>query len=396
MNNNENKRNKVTILSVISIFVIYIVDIFLIKSDKTLFADSIVARIVGIVIIVFASKKIGYKLRKHCLGRYGWYFELAYGIGFSLAPIVAVYAAELVYFKIKGYYSEVIVSIYPPNMRGESLVAEFAIYIISLAVNVFFKEIFRGFLLDQLYPKFKAKKSNYLQAAMFTLMSFVPVIGILVNGEFGKMSTVDTVITIAASTCSCFISAVKWGYYYRVNGSVWMALADHFVNSFMMTCIYLSPDRLPDKWLLVKCVVVQIISCIIFIPFYYRRERSNAEYVKEMKTRRDVLSSMNESSETLDEKTMQKNYLMMMNETAQNKKFAGTKENEILDFDREPKDYSKEYLGGISEKSDHLTKKHSKKYRSRTTENIPESSESISKLVDEYYKKQFDKYTYSK
>ena len=41
---------------------------------------------------------------------------------------------------------------------------------------------------------------------------------------------------------------------------------------------------------------------------------------------------MNESEPNLDEKKASNNYLLMMNETEQAKKFGGIKENEILDL----------------------------------------------------------------
>lgn len=385
-NKSERIKNALPI-SVIAVFVAQIIDVFFIRCDETIFGDVIFARIAGIIITFIAAKKLGIRLKKRCLGRYGWYFELFYGIAFSVAPMLAVYAAELVYFKIKGYYSDLYISFYPPTTEGGSLAAELALYIFALLINVFFKEIFRGFLLNGLYKKYGSKKSIYIQGFIGTLLSLVLMVGMAVHGVFSERETVDVAIIITASLVSTFISSVKWGFYYKVNGSIWMAMADHFVNSFVMTCIYLSPDRLPDKWLLVKSLVVQVISCIIFIPFYYRRDRVNAEYAKEMKTRREVLSAMNESTPDLDEKSASDNYMMMMNETNQNRKFGESKNNEILDFDRNPKEYSNSFF---EDAVDATVKTSSDK-----KEDTAESSDSISKLVGEYFQKQFDKNTFN-
>lgn len=374
-------------ISVIAVFVAQIIDVFFIRCDETIFGDVIFARIAGIIITFIAAKKLGIRLKKRCLGRYGWYFELFYGIAFSVAPMLVVYAAELVYFKIKGYYSDLYISFYPPTTKGGSLAAELALYIFALLINVFFKEIFRGFLLNGLYKKYGSKKSTYIQGFISTLLSSVLMVGMAVHGVFSERETVDVAIIITASLVSTFISSVKWGFYYKVNGSIWMAMADHFVNSFVMTCIYLSPDRLPDKWLLVKSLVFQVISCIIFIPFYYRRDRVNAEYAKEMKTRREVLSAMNESTPDLDEKSASDNFMMMMNETNQNRKFGESKNNEILDFDRNPKEYSNSFF---EDAVDAKVKTSSDK-----KEDTAESSDSISKLVGEYFQKQFDKNTFN-
>lgn len=385
-NKSERIKNALPI-AVIAVFVAQIIDVFFIRCDETIFGDVIFARIAGIIITFIAARTLGIRLKKRCLGRYGWYFELLYGIAFSVAPMLVVYAAELVYFKIKGYYSDLYISLYPPNTEGGSLAAELALYIFALLINVFFKEIFRGFLLNGLYEKYGSKKSIYIQGLIGTLLSSVLMAGMAVHGVFSERAAVDVAIIVAASLVSTFISSVKWGFYYKVNGSIWMAIADHFVNSFVMTCVYLSPDRLPDKWLLVKSLVVQVISCIIFIPFYYRRDRVNAEYVKEMKTRREVLSAMNESTPDLDEKSASNNYMMMMNETNQNRKFGELKNNEILDFDRNPKEYSNSFFENVVDTT--------VKASSEKKEDSAESSDSISKLVGEYFQKQFDKNTFN-
>lgn len=399
----KDKKISIAFLLTAIIFIIQAVDVFFIKSDNTIFGDTVIARALGLIMVLAASKMLKFHIGRRCLGRFGWFFELLYGVGFSLAPIIVIYASELGYFKIKGFYSEISIFLLPPNSTERGLLLALVAYAFALIINVLFKELYRGFMLNQLCQKFGEKKSNYIQSIIFTLLSFLPVIGAFAEGGFKNMPTADVAITILASAAAVFVSSMRWGYYYKVNGSVWMAIADHFVNMLIMTCVYLSPDRLPAKWLLVKSLVIQLISCVIFIPFYYRRDRVNAEYEKEMKTRHDVLSAMNESEKDLDEKKASNNYLMMMNETEQAKKFGGIKENEILDFDREPKEYSKGVAGIYS---DHHTERKSnseqkqpsdgkRHHRSRSTENVPENAESISKLVDEYFKKQFDKSTYN-
>lgn len=397
------KRITITFFLTAFIFIIQAIDVFFIKSDNTIFGDTVIARVLGLFAVLAASKMLKFNIGRRCLGRFGWFFELLYGIGFSLAPIVLIYAAELIYFKIKGFYSDISIFILPPNSMEKGLIPAIAAYAFALIVNVVFKELYRGFMLNRLCKKLGDKKSNYVQSIILTALSFLPAIGAFAEGGFKNMPTADVVITISASAAAVFVSSIRWGYYYKVNGSVWMAIADHFVNAFIMTCIYLSPDRLPDKWLLVKSLVIQLISCVIFIPFYYRRDRVNAEYEKEMKTRHDVLSALNESETELDEKKASNNYLMMMNETEQAKRFGGIKENEILDFDREPKAFSKGVAEIHSEprrenrvKTEQKQSNDGKRHRrSRSTENVPENAESISKLVDEYFKKQFDKSTYN-
>lgn len=408
MNDLKEKRVSVTFALTAVIFVFHILDIFLIKSDRSVLADTVAARVLSIIAVLVVSKMLRFNVRKRCFNGFGFIFELIYGVGFSAASLLVIYAAELVYFKIKGFYREVSVYMLTPDGKEDGLLLPLLIYAVALLINVLFKELYRGFMLSQLGHKFGTVKSNLIQATVCTLMSSLFIVRAFAEGGFDRLGTLDTAITVTVSVVTVFISSLRWGIYYKVNGSIWMAIADHFVNAFVMTCVFFSPDRLPDKWLLIKSLVVQLVTCVIFIPFCYRRERVNDEYVKEMKTRHDVLSAMNEAEPNPTEETASNNYLMMMNETEQEKKFGGIKENEILDFDRKPTEYSKGVLRGYEDKksseksaerehhssgSEHRSG--SRKHRSRSTENVPESAESISKLVDEYFKKNFDKHTYN-
>ena len=79
--------------------------------------------------------------------------------------------------------------------------------------------------------------------------------------------------------------------------------------------------------------------------------------------------------------------MMMMNETNQNRKFGELKNNEILDFDRNPKEYSNSFFENVVDTT--------VKASSDKKEDSAESSDSISKLVGEYFQKQFDKNTFN-
>ena len=105
------KRITITFFLTAFIFIIQAIDVFFIKSDNTIFGDTVIARVLGLFAVLAASKMLKFNIGRRCLGRFGWFFELLYGIGFSLAPIVLIYAAELIYFKIKGFYSDISLSL---------------------------------------------------------------------------------------------------------------------------------------------------------------------------------------------------------------------------------------------------------------------------------------------
>ncbi len=163
-----------------------------------------------------------------------------------------------------------------------------------------------------------------------------------------------------------------------------MAIADHFVNSFVLSCVFFSKDGLPDKWLLAKALVVQLVSCMIFIPFYYRRDRANAEYAKEAKLRREVLSSMKNGSveggsEALDE------MLLMMNDSNQNKKFGTSASNEIQSLDKSPAELSREFFESS------VGTRQTQKSSAASTDSTVNSEAEISKLVGNFFEQRINR-----
>ena len=93
MESKSDKKIKVTIIAILAIFVMQIIDVFIIRSNKTVLADTTFARITGIIIILVAAKTLNFNIKRRCLDSYGWYFELLYGIGFSVASLAAVSSA---------------------------------------------------------------------------------------------------------------------------------------------------------------------------------------------------------------------------------------------------------------------------------------------------------------
>lgn len=371
MESKSDKKIKATIIAILAIFVMQIIDVFIIKSNKTVLADTTFARITGIIIILVAAKALHFNIKRRCLDSYGWYFELLYGVFFSVASLATVYIVELIYFKIKGFYADVRFFFLPPNGTEYPVAVLISAYAVGLLLTVIFKELFRSFLLNQIYKKTGKKKANIIQAALLTLLFCIPVAGMFLNGEFSGRSQTDIIISISASVAAVFIGSLKWGYFYRVNGSIWMAIADSFVNSFVLNWIYLSPDRLPDKWLLVKCLVVQIVSCAMFIPFYYHRERVNAEYIKEMRTRKAVMAGIIESEKgrksmtnenvqsvndlEKDPSELSEKYFTELVETGtlkiKDKIMEDKAPDEILSFDHNPQTFSQDFYKEMVDKS---------------------------------------------
>jgi membrane protease YdiL (CAAX protease family) len=273
------KKEKIAVLFTIGVFAIQFVDIFFIHTNKSVFGDNLVARIIGIILVIVASKILDFDLKKYCFKSFGWLFEVLYGMMFAVVPIAFCFFLEYLYFRIKGY-TDLSLSFITPNFNyfGDSNYRILAIiaYALVLLIGVVFKEMyFRGFLITQLSGKYGIVKANVIQSLFYSCLSVPYILYSVINGNFKNYSILITIYIIIAYPVNNFICGMKWGFYYRINGTIWMAISDHFFNNFILTCVFISSDRLPEKWFIFEVFAVQIISCLLFIPFYIYRDKIN-------------------------------------------------------------------------------------------------------------------------
>lgn len=393
MSNSRNKKTIIAFISAAAVMLFHIVDVFVLKTGQRFLPQYILAGVFGTVIAFTAAAMQKDNLRKRCLGSYGRFFELLYGAGFSASALVVVYVAEFIYLRLKGYGGTGLAVGTPGGGGGIKMLALFAVL---LAVNIFFEEVFRGYLICQLYEKFGFKRSNMFQAFFFTVFGLVPVIYMTFSGGLqGK----NVAVYIVSTACAAFVGSMKWGFYYRVNGSVWMAGADHFITAFILSCVTLSASASNDIWFMIRIPIAQLVSSAVFVPFYYRRDRYNSEMEKEIRTSREVLAAMRKSEDdgtVSDDST--NNIFMLINETNQNRKFAGTAENEVMDLDRDPAAFSEGFFGNVMDdtlKTDVDLSRKNAGEKGKETTNISESSGDISKLVGDFFENQFNKNTFN-
>lgn len=392
----ENLRNKKTVIAFVSaaaVLLIHIVDVLVLKTGQRYLPQYVLAGVCGIVIAFTAAAMQNDNLRKRCLGSYGRFFELLYGAGFASAALAVVYVAEFIYLRLRGYGGTGLSVGVPDNGGGIKMLALFAVL---LAVNIFFEEIFRGYLICQLYEKFGFKRSNLLQSLFFTLFGSIPTVYMALSGGLqGK----NAAVCVVSTACAAYIGSMKWGFYYRVNGSVWMAGADHFITAFILSCVTLSSGASNDVWFMIRIPIAQLVSSAVFVPFYYRRDRYNSEMEKEIRTSREVLAAMRKSEgDGAAEDDNANNIFMLINETNQNRKFAGTAENEVVDLDRDPSSFSEGFFGNVMDdtlKTDVDLSRKSENEKGKETTNISESSGDISRLVGDFFENQFNKNTFN-
>ncbi len=289
----DKKRVVIANLVAIGVFIFQFIDVFFLHSNSPLFSTNVIARLVGVVVLIVFSGVLGFSLKKFCFKSYGWFFEILYGLVFSAIPILAVYFVKYIYFLYRDYENLTLTfrpSGFAPFDGSQKYIVSIIVYILTLLLVAVFKEIFyRGYLITQFSSKYGVPKSIFIQSVIYTL-SFVPTLAYYwYTGRFDFQGPLMSFFLICGHLCYNFICGIKWGMFYRVNGTVWMAVTDHFFFKFVLSSFFFTESRLPEKWFIIEVIVIQLISIIMFIPFFLKRDRQNEMAAAEFALSREAL-----------------------------------------------------------------------------------------------------------
>lgn len=413
------KKIKTAWLVTLAVMLFQLVDVFLFNSHIKILSGNICSQIISLIFIIIFSRFLKFNLRKLCFDTYGWYFEILYGAVFSITPIAIVYLFKFVYFHYRGY-ENLELTFNPPGLEN---IAFDNIYLISLFYAVllllvaFFKEIFyRGYLITQLTEKFGVNKSIFIQAFIY-LFSFVPtIIFYFVKGQFEFHGPLMSVFLICGHLFLNLLSGIKWGVFYKINGTVWMSVADHFINNFLTTSLYFTEHRLPEKWILIELIAIQLLSIAMFVPFYYHRDRMNKITAEEIAVTKEAMSmtvdnytpsivrkkitDANGNIDRIDEEIFKyeepvsyKDISMPTEETLTESVGGYSIEDKHLGYDTEvvshdshPSQKSQQYFNDMIGRQEASVAKEN---------NENSNADNISGLVQNYFKKNFDKHTFS-
>ena len=422
----ENKRVRLACLVTAGVFLFQFLDVFFVHSNLPLFSTNIFARLFGTIVLIIFSGVLGFSLKKFCFKTYGWFFEVLYGLFFSIAPILIVYLCKYIYFLYRGYENLTLTfrpSGFTESDGSEKYLISVVVYVITLLLVAVFKEIFyRGYLITQFSGKFGVPNSIFIQGVIYTL-SFVPTLAYYwFNGKFDFQGPLMSFFLICGHLCYNFLCGIKWGLYYRVNGTVWMAVADHFVTNFIVTSFFFTDSRLPEKWYIIEVIIIQLISICFFLPFFLKRDRQNELAATEYALTREALKMGvdNYSPSIIRKKIDERNQHKNDSETYDSHIFYREEPIDLKDIKLPTEDDLTASVGGFeindsafeyntqvasytsqpsSEVKDYFEKSINKK-QSESIENVKENtdndnSESISMLVKNYFDENFDRHTFN-
>ena len=274
---------KNTIASCWIIFAILILvhgfEAIVLRMDETFFGENFINKVFGILVMVVVVHLLNWKGQDIGFARKGIIKSVGFGLLIALCSFVISYTVEIIILKSSG--NSIRLGFFT---AGFSLTGEAAIHtgigfilmcIFFNIVNVVMEEgTFRGLFNNIVKTDHSPKAALFFQAFLFGLWHIVTPIHNLIDGDLniGSFIALSIGYIILAG-----MMGIKWGLLYRMTGSLYAGMADHFFNNCIATnLLHVVTEEGIDDMMIVRVAIAQLLSFTVILLMWRKRKRLSA------------------------------------------------------------------------------------------------------------------------
>ncbi|MBO4914393.1 MAG: CPBP family intramembrane metalloprotease [Oscillospiraceae bacterium] len=238
------------------------------RTDETFFGENFINKLFGILILWLILRTLQWKWRDVGFSERGFARNLARGFLLAAAVFSVAYAVEFLVLKGQGHTVRLDVFTTGFSLTGAATVHRGAGFILMCVffnvINVIMEEgTFRGLFYELLKTDRSVRAAVLIQALLFGVWHVVTPLHNLVDGELD-------VVGFAGLSIGYIILAgimgVKWALMYRMTGSLYAGMADHFFNNCIATnLLHLSTESGTDELMLVRVLIAQLLSFFVVL-----------------------------------------------------------------------------------------------------------------------------------
>ncbi len=244
------------------------------RMDETVFGENFINKVFGIIVVFIVLKILDWKWSDIGFVKKGAAKNTGMGLLLALCSFVISYSAEIIILKSGGH--DIGFGIFT---SGFSLTGEAAIHtgigfilmcVFFNLINVIMEEgTFRGLFYHIAGIDHSPKYALMFQAFIFGVWHIVTPLHNLVDGDINIGSFINLGIgyIILAG-----MMGIKWELLYRMTGSLYAGMADHFFNNCIATnLLHVTTESGVDEMMIIRVAIAQLLSFTVVLIVWKKR-----------------------------------------------------------------------------------------------------------------------------
>lgn len=275
-----NQLIKKPILSCSIIFVICsvarLIEYFYIRTDETFLSENFLHKLFGILLLWGVLSICKLRWKDIGFSSDGIVSGIGKGLLFGLVCSVFAYTVECIVLLF--LHGNVHLSFYASgfSLTNEKVSQAGILLILSSVlfnlINVWMEEgIFRG-LFTRILEGLSYRKSLFFIAFLFGIWHLVMPLRDYLQGE---SSLVNLIAMGIGYVILAGMMSVKWSLLYKMTGSLWFGLGDHFFNNLASNLVHVVSNSEADSLQIVRILLWQLLSFALVLWGYQKTNKKN-------------------------------------------------------------------------------------------------------------------------
>ena len=266
----KNNHLRTSIIIFLICLFIHTIEVIFIRTDETIFAECFINKLFGIIVLFVLLNTLKWKWKDIGFKKEGMIKNIIKGFLLCTVFYTLGFLIEFIVLKSQCNPGHIEFFVTGFSLTG-NVVKQTGILFVLMCIffniiNVWMEEgLFRGFYIEYLNKKFDMKKTIFIAAFLFGLWHLVTPFRSLLDGDMNLLSFI--VMSIGYVILS-MIMGIKWGILYRMTGSIWMGLADHFFNNCVVTnLLHVVTSTGVDEMQIARVLIGELTSFIAVLVY---------------------------------------------------------------------------------------------------------------------------------